>query len=233
LPRLSRLPERTQTALQRINETITSRVEKRILNWFCERLPRQVTSDTLTAIGVIGGALTLLGFALSNLRPGFLWLACLGLVLNWFGDSLDGTLARYRKAERPTYGFFLDHMTDSFVMTMVAVGAGLSPYVSMESALAILVAYLLMTILTMVSSKVSGVFRISYNGVGPTEIRLAIIALGIAAYLFPTPVFTLWDYSFTLYDAIMYAAAAALVTTCVLTTIRTVRALAIIDPPKQ
>jgi archaetidylinositol phosphate synthase len=233
VPSRSRLPERTLKALQRINETVTSRIEKPILNWFCERLPRSVTSDTLTAIGVIGGGLTLLGYVLSNFRPDFLWLACLGLVVNWFGDSLDGTLARYRKAERPIYGFFLDHMTDSFVMTMVAVGVGLSPYAGMESALAVLVSYLLMTILTMVSSKASGVFRISYNGVGPTEIRLLIIFLTIIGYLLPTPSFTLWDLTFTIYDAIMYVAAAVLVTTCVLTTINTARALAVIDPPKQ
>jgi len=111
-----------KAGIERINQTLTSHAERRVLNWLCARMPRAVTSDMLTFLGVVGAVLTFAGFFLSDRSVSWLWLAIAGLVLNWLGDSLDGSLARYRGTERPRYGFFLDHMADTFVMALVAVG---------------------------------------------------------------------------------------------------------------
>src|SRR5690554_1739776 len=96
----------------RINQTILGPLEKPALQWMAARLPVWVTPDTLTGIGIFASVLIFISFVLTNIHPGFLWLASFGVVLNWFGDSLDGTLARYRKIERPQYGFFVDHAVD-------------------------------------------------------------------------------------------------------------------------
>lgn len=217
----------------RLNDTITGGLERPLLKWLCERLPRWVTSDMLTALGVVGASVSFAGYALSDRGTGFLWAACAGLVLNWYGDSLDGTLARRLKAERPKYGFFLDHMTDTFAMALIAIGIGLSAHTHLICAMAVLLAYFLMVILTMATSIATGVFQIGYGGLGPTEIRLFILACTIAAILFPTPA---WDWrgvSVTLYDVILLAVSALLTLMCGAQTVRTARALAIQDPPRR
>ena len=112
---------------QRIQTSILSKAEKKALNWLAARQPAWVTSDMLTAVGCVGTVLIALGYALSGKDVYFLWLATLGLFVNWYGDSLDGTLARYRGTQRPTYGFFVDHMVDCMSEVVMFVGLGLSP----------------------------------------------------------------------------------------------------------
>jgi phosphatidylglycerophosphate synthase len=219
--------------LERINDAITSRQERVLLTWLCERLPRWVTSDVLTAVGVLGAAMTFVGWWQSERSVSFLWLACAGVVVNWFGDSLDGSLARLRKTERPRYGFFLDHMSDTLAMALIALGVGLSPYASFGCSMAVLLGYYLMVILTMVTSQTTGVFRISFNGMGPTEIRLFIIAFTLSVILFPTPHFIWSELELTIYDAIMLALTGLLIVMCVHESIRTLRALAIQEPPRR
>lgn len=218
--------------MERVNASLTGRFERPLLRWLCERMPPWVTSDRLTALGVAGAALAFAGYALSHRSPAYIWLACLGIALNWLGDSLDGSLARYRARERPRYGFFLDHMTDTLAMALIALGIGCSPYGAMTSAMAVLLGYYVMVILTMVTSKTTGVFAISFAGVGPTEIRLFIIGCSIAAFVWPTPRFAWQGMNFTLYDAIMVGLTALLVVTCAVQAIGTARMLAIQDPPR-
>jgi phosphatidylglycerophosphate synthase len=122
-----------------------------------------------TTVGVFGSLVTLTGYLLSRGHPAFFWLASLGFLINWYGDSLDGTLARYRKIERPVYGFFIDHTTDALTQVMVFVGLGLSPYVTFNVAVLTLVGYLLMSVLVYVRTCVVAEFRISYGKLGPTE----------------------------------------------------------------
>ena len=98
--------------MKRINETVMSNYEKRLLDWACARIPAWVTSDMLTALGVIGAGMIFAGFSLSSNSSSWLSLVIAGLALNWAGDSLDGSLARYRMAERREYGFFLDHIPE-------------------------------------------------------------------------------------------------------------------------
>lgn len=219
--------------VERINASLSGRIERPLLQWLCIRMPAWVTSDQLTGLGVAGAGLAFLGYWLSHYSPAYLWLACAGVVLNWFGDSLDGSLARHRSRERPRYGFFLDHMTDTMAMALIALGIGCSPYGAITSAMAVLLAYYLMVILTMVTSKTTGVFAISFAGIGPTEIRLFIVACTMAAFVFPTPVFEFQETQFTLYDAVMVGLAGLLVATCIVQAIKTARMLARQDPSRD
>ena len=218
--------------MQRVNETLTAGVERRLLGWLCARLPRWFTSDMLTALGMIGAAIACAGFVLSDRGNAYLWLAVAGVALNWFGDSLDGSLARHRRAERPKYGFFLDHMTDTLAMGLIAVGIGLSPHALFASGLAVLLAYYAMVILTMAQAIVTGVFQISFNRIGPTEIRLFIMGCTVTGIFVPTPTYRWGGLEVTVYDLIIAAVTTLLLVTCVAQTATTLRSLAKVDPPK-
>jgi phosphatidylglycerophosphate synthase len=124
----------------------------------------------------VAGALVCgLGFALSSLDIGWLWLSSAGLVINWYGDSLDGTLARVRGTQRPKYGFFIDHSIDAITITMMCVGAGLSPLLRLDVALGVLAAYLIISVYTYVCTIVTNQMRLTYGKLGPTEFRLIVI----------------------------------------------------------
>jgi phosphatidylglycerophosphate synthase len=116
-------------------------------------------------------------YALSGVHTGWLWVASTMLVLNWFGDSLDGTLARVRFAERPRYGYYLDHVVDAYATAAIGIGLGLSPFVSLGVALGLVVVYLVLSINVYLESAVFGAFRLGYGRLGPTEVRLMLIAV--------------------------------------------------------
>ena len=111
----------------RIQTSILNAAEKKALVWLAERQPRWVTSDLLTYLGVLGAVVCAVGCILSNINVNYLWISSLGLVINWYGDSLDGTLARVRHTQRPLYGFFIDHTLDAITICIMCVGFGLSP----------------------------------------------------------------------------------------------------------
>lgn len=196
-------------------------------------MPPWITSDLLTGLGFLGAVLTFLGYWLASIRLAFLWLALAGLALNWFGDSLDGSLARFRKTERPQYGFFLDHTVDSFAMALVASGIGLSPMAHFWCALLALGGYYIIVILSLMTCLATGVFKVSFSNVGPTEIRLGIVACTVSAALLPIPVFRLYDTLFTAYDGLILVLTAGLVLTAIVHAAATARQLAEIDPPRQ
>lgn len=161
----------------RINDTLLGSIEKKALLWLAARMPAWVVPDTLTFIGLVASILIFLSYALTYFHKGFLWLASFAFLLNWFGDSLDGTLARYRKIERPRYGFFVDHIIDSASEVLIFLGLGLSPYLRFDLALLALVSYMLLATYVYLVTYVNGIFRISYARLGPTETRvLAIVA---------------------------------------------------------
>ncbi|HNT24404.1 MAG TPA: hypothetical protein PKM21_08570 [Anaerolineales bacterium] len=176
---------------KRINDILLGPLERPALQWFCKHMPAWVTPDLLTGIGVGGAALMTLGYALSNQDKNFLWLVNLGILVNWFGDSLDGSLARYRKIERPIYGFFVDHVFDAIGQVLAFIGLILSPYVRPEIAVLALTVYLLMDVLVLARMSVSGVFKISYGKIGPTEVRTIIFLINVVLYFwnptFATP----------------------------------------------
>src|SRR3989440_12775374 len=140
-------------------------------------VPRAIRSNHLTAIGTIGAAAAGIAYALTTYHPAWLWVASAMLVVNWLGDSLDGTLARVRGTQRPKYGYYLDHVVDAFSTAVIGLGIGLSPYVDLGLALGMVIVYLALSINVYLESSVFGVFKISYGRIGPTEVRLLLIAL--------------------------------------------------------
>ena len=162
--------------VSRIHRSWLAAREKRLLTWLAGKLPAGVAPDHLTILGIAGAALCGLGFAASGHSPLFLWLAIFGLLINWFGDSLDGTLARYRGTERPRYGFFIDHTTDILSQVFIFFGLGASAFMRLDIALLALLSYWMAALMTLIRAVATRVFQISYFGIGPTEIRLALIA---------------------------------------------------------
>jgi phosphatidylglycerophosphate synthase len=174
--------------LYRVQENILAQGERRLLNWICARLPGWVTPDILTAIGVLGAVVVFFGYALSHWNPATLWLAIIGYAVQWFGDSLDGSIARFRKIERPKYGYFIDHSVDGIVILLIMGGIGLSPYVRLDVALLVLAGYLLLSIHAYLSARVLGELKLSYLAAGPTELRFVLIGLTLAMlWLGPEP----------------------------------------------
>lgn len=160
----------------RVNNSFLARHERTALLWLAARTPTSVTPDHLTVLGLVGAVMVLAGFAASRLSPWFVSVAIFGLMLNWLGDSLDGTLARFRKIERPDFGYFLDHSCDLISLTFIFVGLGLSPYLTLFSGLLALSMYLLMSSFTYLKVLVLKTHHLSYYGMGATELRLLLAA---------------------------------------------------------
>ena len=211
---------------RRVNDILLGPLERPALRWLAAHMPAWVNPDILTGVGILGSVVTFFSYWLTNINANFLWLASLGLVINWFGDSLDGTLARYRKIERPKYGFFVDHTVDAMSTLLVVFGLGLSPYVRFEIACLALVSYLLMSVLVHIRTYVDGVFKISYGKFGPTEVRLIVIIANTVIYFVGNPVITLWFGAISIYDLIAGIVAALLAVIFVFSTIKQARELA-------
>ncbi len=169
----------------RIQTSLLNAVEKKVLVWLAEKQPQWMTSDKLTGIGFFGSILVGLGFVLSNIDLQYLWISSLGLVINWYGDSLDGTLARVRKTPRPIYGFFIDHTLDAFTQAIMFIGAGLSPAFRLDVALLVLAGYLMLSVYTYIGTILKNEFNLTYGCIGPTEFRLIIILLNTLIIYLP------------------------------------------------
>ncbi|MFZ0534639.1 MAG: CDP-alcohol phosphatidyltransferase family protein [Anaerolineales bacterium] len=167
---------------KRVNDIFLGPLERPALQWLAAHLPAGATPDLMTVIGIFGALVITLGYVLSHFHPAFLWLATLGFIINWFGDSLDGTLARYRHIERPKYGFYIDHVTDVLTEIIIILGLGLSPYIKFSVASMCCIAYIAMSVLVYVRMNVMGEFKISYGKLGPTEVRMLAILLNIAMF---------------------------------------------------
>jgi archaetidylinositol phosphate synthase len=167
---------------KRVNDILLGPLERPALKWLAAHLPTWATPDMMTVTGIIGSLIITLGYVLSRFHPAFLWLATIGFVINWFGDSLDGTLARYRHIERPKYGFFIDHITDVLTEIIIFLGLGLTPYIKFNVAALCCIAYIAMSVLVYVRMNVMGEFKLSYSKLGPTEIRVLAIMLNAGMY---------------------------------------------------
>ena len=170
----------TLKPIDRIQQNVLAKAERRLLTWLCEKMPNWVTPDVLTATGVSGAGIIFIGYASSSMNSDWLWLAIAGYFVHWFGDSMDGSLARFRRIERPAFGYFIDHSCDGFATFLILAGLGLSPYVRLDAALFALVGYLLLFIHTVLAVRVLGEMKLSYLAAGPTELRLAMIAVTLA-----------------------------------------------------
>lgn len=161
----------------RIQKSVFNGIEKKILVYLAERQPKWVSSDTMTFIGFLGAVTIAAGYILSSIDIRFLWLASFGLLVNWYGDSLDGTLARVRNKQRPIYGYYIDHTMDGINETIMFVGAGLSPLMHLPLAMGILVLYLLLTINVSINAHLKKEFRLTYIKMGPTEFRIIAVVI--------------------------------------------------------
>ncbi|WP_294628787.1 CDP-alcohol phosphatidyltransferase family protein [uncultured Bacteroides sp.] len=161
----------------RIQTSLLNAMEKKALIWLAERQPSWMTSDMLTYIGLLGAVVCGLGFALAHIDKNYLWISSLGLVINWYGDSLDGTLARVRHTQRPIYGFFIDHTLDAVTICIMCIGAGISPMFRLDVAMLVLAGYLVLSIYTYISTIIKDEFRLTYGSFGPTEFRLVVILI--------------------------------------------------------
>lgn len=162
---------------KRIQTSILNAAEKKVLVRMAEMQPKWVTSDMLTLIGVAGAVVVAAGYILSNADVKWLWLSSFGFFMNWYGDSLDGTLARVRDIQRPVYGFYLDHCVDGVTMTLICVGAGLSKMLLLPLAMAVLSVYLLLSISVYINAHLKGEFKLTFAGMGPTEFRIVMIVV--------------------------------------------------------
>src|SRR6202162_5028821 len=179
---------------KRIQESVTSVVERRALLWLAAHLPSWVSSDQLTFLGFVAMFLAGCSYVLANWHPVGLLLATMFLALNWFGDSLDGTLARVRNRQRPRYGFYVDHMIDSFGALFLMAGLGLSSYVDWRIATGMLVAFLLLSIESYLASYTLGIFRLSFAKFGPTEIRILLGIANTVLFFLPTARIPGWSH---------------------------------------
>jgi phosphatidylglycerophosphate synthase len=213
----------------RVQDNLSARIERRVLNALCARMPYWVTPDRLTVVGMIGAFMIFAGYVASNLGDRWLWVAIGGYVVQWFGDSMDGSLARFRRIERPRYGYFLDHSCDGMATALVVVGIGLSKYVMLEVALVALAGYLLISIHAYLAVRVLGELRLSYFNAGPTEMRFVLIGMTLAMIAAGSePVL---PGGFTWFDLFAGAVGLFLIALFVVQTVVTARKLSLDEPP--
>jgi phosphatidylglycerophosphate synthase len=172
----------------RIHNSLTSSPEKRALVWMAERTPRLISSDHLTLLGFVAQVMAGVSYALARWDRYWLLAGIFFLALNWLGDSLDGTLARVRRQQRPRYGFYVDHIIDSFGGLALMAGLALSGYMHPYIAIALLVGFLLLSIQSYLATYTLGEFQLSFWSFGPTELRI-LLSIGNIALLYRPMVF--------------------------------------------
>jgi archaetidylinositol phosphate synthase len=221
-----------EAPVQRRNTAWVAEIERRALVWIAARLPAAVTPNALTATGMLGALIVMLGYLFAAGRPAMLWLASVGFVLNWFGDSLDGTLARVRGIERPHFGFFLDKCTDMLAHTLFAVGLGLSTLVRWELAMAGLASFFMVSMLSLIRVGAGRSFDIAYFGIGMTEIRCGFVLLNSAVFFSPPQPIEAFGTSFTYPNLLVVVWIAGHVAVFLVVMIAEARRLAVADPPR-
>jgi archaetidylinositol phosphate synthase len=209
---------------------LLAKVEKRALQAIARKLPRWILPDDLTALGVLSAMGICAAYQLTNESSTWLWVASALLVVHWIGDSLDGTLARVRGIERPKYGYYLDHLVDAISTALIGIGLGLSPYLLLAVGTPIVVAYLTLSINVYLESQAFGRFSIGYGFVGPTEVRVILIALNTLLALGAGLDFTLVDLHMTVFDAVGLAIAGTMIVLLLARAIRNLRDLAHQEP---
>jgi phosphatidylglycerophosphate synthase len=223
--------------MHRVNDSLLGAWERPALAWVAARLPVAIVPDQLTALGVFGSLLTVTGYLQSRGALTWLWLACAGLLVNWFGDSLDGTLARVRRIERPRYGFFIDHTSDLFCQIITFVSLGVSPLTHFGTACLGLITFLLAFVYSLITAHARATMRITYFYFGPTEIRALLLVGNLLAlaggvidlrpWLPPLP----GSGGISIHDFAIILISLAGVTAIALHAIGDARALAAEDPP--
>jgi len=212
----------------REHRSLLAAAEKRLLIAIATRLPRFVTSDHLTLLGLAAMPAAGVAFAKIPAEPWSAALFALALAVNWFGDSLDGTLARVRNCQRPRYGFYVDHVVDEFGVAFLLGGLALSGYMSPAVAIGVLVTYLMLSIEVFLATHTLGTFRMSYFKVGPTELRILLAIGNAVAMVHPRAV--LFGHDFLLFDVGGVVAAIGLFLTLCYSAISNTRSLYDAEP---
>ena len=218
----------TFTDATRVLTSVLAPLEKRVLVAIARRMPARINSDHLTALALVAMLGAGASYWLASVTPVGLYLAVVCLALNWFGDSLDGTLARVRNHQRPRYGFYVDHVVDAFGALFLFVGLGLSGYMSPGVAAALLIAYMMLTVEVMLATHTLGRFTISYFRMGPTELRILLAIGSLVLVVHPTAV--VFGHSFRLFDVGGVCGAAGLFVTLIVSATRNTRALYRAEP---
>jgi archaetidylinositol phosphate synthase len=178
----------------RLQNSFTAATERKALLWLAARLSPAINPDHLTLLGFTAMFLAGCSYAFARWNPWGLLLATVCLALNWFGDSLDGTLARVRNRQRPRYGFYVDHMIDSFGALFLMGGLAASGYIDWRIAMGMLVAFLLLSIESYLASYTLGIFRLSFAKFGPTEIRILLAIANTILFFLPAARIPGWSY---------------------------------------
>ena len=184
----------------RLQQSFVAAAERRTLVWLAERTPRCINSDHLTLLGFTAQCMAGVCYAVARWNRYTLLLGIVFLGLNWLGDSLDGTLARVRNCQRPRYGFYVDHVADTFAALFLMGGLALSGYIHPAIAFGLLIAFLMLSIEAYLATYTLGRFQLSYWKFGPTEIRLLLAAGNLALLRWPTAKITILDAPLRLMD---------------------------------
>ncbi|MGH9790635.1 MAG: CDP-alcohol phosphatidyltransferase family protein [Candidatus Acidiferrales bacterium] len=232
-------PERTAQPrefrnAERAQHSVLTRAEKKTLAWLAARMPRWVNSDHLTALSLLAMLLAGGSYWLARYDRRGLLLVCVCLAVNWFGDSLDGTLARFRKTPRPRYGFYVDHVVDTFGALALLGGLALSGYMSPLAAAVLLIAYYILSIEVFLATYCLGTFHMSFGGLGPTELRILLAGANVWLYFTArVPMAQVFGMEVRVFDVGAMIAAAGMFAIAVATAARHIRALYQAEPIKK
>jgi archaetidylinositol phosphate synthase len=208
---------------RREHRSLTAAVEKKALVWMAERLPPSINADHLTALGLLAFLAGGVSYWLCRRDPAWLHAVNACLVLNWLGDSLDGTVARVRQKLRPRYGFYVDHMVDALAALFLLLGLAYSTLITPGVAIALLVAYFFLTINMGYATHALGVFKISFGAVGGTEMRILLALVNLAVLRWPSV--TLAGERVLLFDAVGVVATIAVSVTALRSTAQVAKRL--------
>lgn len=208
---------------RRIQQSLLAGLEKKTLIWLAERMPQAINSDHLTLLGAFAMLLAGVSYAWARWHPLALLLAILFLILNWLGDSLDGTLARHRQQQRPRYGFYVDHIIDAFGAFFLLAGIAFSGYMMPAVAAALLLAYLMLSIEAYLATYTLGKFTLSFFKFSPTELRI-LLAIGNLTLLVH-PIVHFLGKTYRLFDVGGVIAIAGMSAVLLLATVRNTRIL--------
>lgn len=207
----------------RDQSSLLAPIEKKLLIWLAHRMPASINSDHLTLLGFVAMFLAGLCYWMARWNRLALLMVIFWLAVNWFGDSLDGTLARVRNRLRPRYGFYVDHISDAFGTTFLLVGLGLSGYMAERVALGLLIVFLMLSVQSYLATYALGTFQLSFWKFSPTELRL-LLAIGNIALLFH-PMARLFGREYRLFDVGGVIGIAGMALMLIVSSIRNTRAL--------
>ena len=189
---------------QAINTAITGKAEEKAKEWICPRIPEWINPDHLTVLGYIGMIITGLGFVFGFMNKWFILLIPFGLLVNWFGDSFDGSIARYRKKTRPKYGYYIDKIVDAVAVITLTLGVGLSGFFKIEIALLFASIYLALMSHVDLVTHVQGQNRNAFGLLGPTEVRIIGVLFSIYMFFSKVHYFDIYGYIVTQYDIALF-----------------------------